>query len=380
MRTSQRLGLLLGCLWWAPTVAIAQSAKPVVAVFTIQDKTAELPGEATEQLTDYLTAQIAQGGLFRVVPSSRLKERLTAQKIESYKQCYDEKCQIDIGRELAAQKSLSTQIVKVGTKCAVVATFYDLRKATSESAASEKGGCAKDDIATLLERVAASLKSQTQLGAGPGVGGVLIRSEPPGAEVFLDGTKVRGTTPVSVPFVKEGEHALMVTKGDHRHVGKVKVVADQIATVSCTLQRVSAAAEQEQVERERRRVDFQRTVARVRADRRAKAIWGYATLGLSGAAAATVAVLYGVGFTQRKDADALYMASSSQQEMNGHWADVEAADRMIIAGHVMAGVAGAALVFSLYELLSRPAIPREGAADPPPVAVGPAGITVTARF
>jgi hypothetical protein len=41
---------------------------------------------------------------------------LTEKKKQSYSVCYDSACQIDIGKEVAAQKSLATKIVLAGKR------------------------------------------------------------------------------------------------------------------------------------------------------------------------------------------------------------------------------------------------------------------------
>ena len=103
MMTSARCCFLLITLTFTTTTAWAD--KPVVAVFDIQDKGAGLSDQTRNRITDYLTSSLAATGAYQVVPRSALKERLKQQKKDSLKQCYEESCQIDIGRELAAQKS-----------------------------------------------------------------------------------------------------------------------------------------------------------------------------------------------------------------------------------------------------------------------------------
>src|SRR5688572_10181461 len=92
--------------------------KSVIAVFEIIDVTARFTPIELEQLTDYFTTSLAKTSVFEVVPKASVKEALDKQKAESYKACYDESCQIEIGRELAAQKSVVTRIIQVGTRCA----------------------------------------------------------------------------------------------------------------------------------------------------------------------------------------------------------------------------------------------------------------------
>lgn len=138
--------------------ASALAAPQIVAVFEVEDQSGRFDAKACAQLTDYFGAQLAQGSTFRVVPRSQLRSRLQAKKKESYKKCVAEQCQIEIGRELAAQKSLATKIVPIGTKCAVMATLFDLKTAASERAATAKAACNQDALVSALEKVAADLR------------------------------------------------------------------------------------------------------------------------------------------------------------------------------------------------------------------------------
>lgn len=129
----------------------AEDPTPIVAVFELQDQGNKMSGAQRDQLTDYLGSLLTQNG-FAVVPRAQLKERLRDQKQGSYKACFDEGCQIELGRELAAQKSLASQVLRFGKSCKVTVNLYDLKRATSERAGTHSGGCAPEDIVSSLER------------------------------------------------------------------------------------------------------------------------------------------------------------------------------------------------------------------------------------
>lgn len=141
-------------LW---TGQVFASTTAIIAVFDIQDKSGKFKKSELEQLSTYLTTRLATGQKFRVISRSQIKDALNAQKSESYEACYDESCQIEIGKELAAEKSVMTQIIGVGTQCAVTATLYDLKTSASEIAATEKVHCDPDAVVIGLEKVAAKL-------------------------------------------------------------------------------------------------------------------------------------------------------------------------------------------------------------------------------
>jgi len=124
-----------------------------VAVFDIQDKSGRLSARDIDALTDYLAGRLAEDGLFHVVPREEIKRRLVSQKAESYKACYDEACQIEIGREVAGQKSLSVSVAAVGQMCLVTASLFDLKKAATDVTASSRGSCGAEQLVEQLELV-----------------------------------------------------------------------------------------------------------------------------------------------------------------------------------------------------------------------------------
>ncbi|HOX43908.1 MAG TPA: hypothetical protein PK668_09920 [Myxococcota bacterium] len=137
--------------------APAGGPKRVVAVFTIEDRGAKLATDVQERLSDYLASTLAASGKFQVIPRSQLKERLGLQRTESYKECYDQSCQIELGKELAAEKTLSTQVIRLGATCSVTSVIYDLKTAASESGATHESGCSEDEISRALKAVVAKL-------------------------------------------------------------------------------------------------------------------------------------------------------------------------------------------------------------------------------
>jgi hypothetical protein len=149
----------------APRPAVAPPAAPsppsaaarpraIVAVFDIQDQGGRIQPEALVQLTEYLATRLAETGAFRVVPHEQLRSRLVQEKVESYKECYEQSCQIEIGKAIAAEKSLSTKILRVGTQCAITATLYDLKSETAEAGASSRTDCTDNALMDGIDQVA----------------------------------------------------------------------------------------------------------------------------------------------------------------------------------------------------------------------------------
>jgi len=162
MRPTLGYSFALGLMVFGQSPAFgAEPTSPVVAVFEISDerpKRQRLSDSKRAALTDFLRSQLAAGGKFQVVPPGEVQQALRANKADSYKACYDEACQIEVGKELAAEKSLATKIARIGSQCVITSTLYDLARATTESSAPHRGKCKDDDLLAGLERIATVLR------------------------------------------------------------------------------------------------------------------------------------------------------------------------------------------------------------------------------
>jgi hypothetical protein len=136
--------------------ASAASAR-VLAVFDVEVQGVRLTRATRNKLSRLIAAKLAAFPAYRVVPRSQVKKRLRAGKRESYKACYDQSCQIEIGRELAAEQVVSTQIFKLGSKCTATVQVFDLATAATDRATTETGGCTVDKIVFLLSKALSRL-------------------------------------------------------------------------------------------------------------------------------------------------------------------------------------------------------------------------------
>jgi hypothetical protein len=178
-----------GALAWLPTAPARGGERPIVAVFQIEDRSGQLDAATLDQLTDYLGSLMARKG-YQVVPRSQLKERLLEAKKGSYRACYDESCQIEVGKELAAQKSLASQVLKLGSRCTVTLNLFDLKRSASEGAGTASDSCEVDKVVDSLKLAVDDLlgggtvPGPTAAGKEPGAGGGLewVMSRPAGVE------------------------------------------------------------------------------------------------------------------------------------------------------------------------------------------------------
>ena len=146
----------------APSAAFIRSKgkDTIIAVFDIEDGSRTFSAQAMDQLTDYYAAKLTEALGYRVVPRSQLRGRLVQEKTESFKQCYEQSCQIEIGRAIAAQKSVATKIIKVGRVCAITSTMYDLKTETAEKAASAETQCSEDALISGIREIVKTMSQQ----------------------------------------------------------------------------------------------------------------------------------------------------------------------------------------------------------------------------
>lgn len=137
-----------------------RGALPFVAVFEVEDRSRVTDAATIAALTDQLATQLVERRAFRVVPAADLRARLAEAKKASYQACVDERCQIELGKAVAADRTLSARILRVGEGCTINGVVYDLKTEATERAASVRGGCTPEALVAGIERLAAKLAEE----------------------------------------------------------------------------------------------------------------------------------------------------------------------------------------------------------------------------
>lgn len=203
--------------------------RPVVAVFQIQDKDASLNHVLLDKLTEYLGTAVAETGAFRVIPPADIQKALAVKKSESYKQCFDQSCQIELGKELAANKTLATSIMRIGKTCVVSARLYDLKTQATDLTAKAKGACSDAALMESLDVVARKIRGEDKkvdlanmvhvpggeflMGCDPKKGKACRADEVPQRKIHLDGFFVDKTEVTVAAYRKCVEAGACSDKG-----------------------------------------------------------------------------------------------------------------------------------------------------------------------
>lgn len=146
------LGLVISA-----TVGADPPRNPVVAVFLMESRSSPLSADEVVGLTDYLSTRLGEQGKFQIIPREELRKRLISQKKNSYNQGYDINFQIELGREMAAEYSISSAISRVGKQCLITASVWDLKAAIQIKAAGERSICNADALIDAVDRIATKL-------------------------------------------------------------------------------------------------------------------------------------------------------------------------------------------------------------------------------
>lgn len=133
----------------------------VVAVVAVEaEQNEEQPRQLIERLGDQIRVFVTQRGcrtIDRTSQEEAFARFVKETKIQSYDECYDEACQIELGRALSATHVLRASLLRFGSRCVLNAELVDLAQEVSIAAASSQGGCEEEGFLTMSEDVAKQL-------------------------------------------------------------------------------------------------------------------------------------------------------------------------------------------------------------------------------
>ncbi len=219
--------LLQLCLWFAfclagvlPAASATAQSSEIIAVFEIERRGVPLKAATMANLNDYMYGRLAFAG-FKLTPQSQVRERVVDLKRESHKDCFDQSCQIELGKAVSADKSLSSQLIKIGDVCSLQSQIYDLKTETTDTGAQAEGPCTVIGIKGCIDQVVAILKeggvvptAQRVQDLGKDGGSAKITSSPSGAEVWLNDEFI-GITPHIIHEKPSGTYKLRLELPDY---------------------------------------------------------------------------------------------------------------------------------------------------------------------
>ena len=116
----------------------------------------------------------------RFLEAEQLSLTRQAEKQASDSKCQSQACRLGIGRELSAQKTLSTKIARLDDKCQVSMVLTDLRSATVEAGGVAQAACTTGALTQALDQAVERLASAVSEShaANANTNAVQLKSEP----------------------------------------------------------------------------------------------------------------------------------------------------------------------------------------------------------
>jgi hypothetical protein len=231
--------VILACA--KPVWAQAPANKELIAVLDL-----DIQGATKEQgsaLTDRLREELLRTGQFILVDRSQLQDVLKEQALQQ-SGCTSQECAVQVGRILGIRKIVSGKLTKVGENLWQVSGML-LDVETAQTLRAESVLHEGSFVGLLTQgavSLAAKMSGTVAPPAGPALrfGQVFLMSEPPGADVILDGQPRPEKTDALLEKVPEGEHTIVLRKGNQAATGKVAVKADAIARLLFKLEAASS--------------------------------------------------------------------------------------------------------------------------------------------
>lgn len=313
----------------------ALAKKRTLAVMRLVDRTRSVTAADLQALGDAMRTRLAQGGRFLVIDQSRqaqaLRRMIKSKKRESYRHCYDTRCQIPLGKALAADTILRAQLTRVGSSYVINAELIDLAKEAATGAAQVT--VAAEPRAGRLDRLLMGVKAVAiQLTGGGDVEGAVVELPRPGSRPPVGAPPVGGRM-----LEEEGANVQPVVARERRRAWQKKRAA-LVTQRREALQR-AALQRQEQLQRQRwgRGARLRRT-------------YGW-TLLLSAGLGASLGIVGLVGAANTEDADAASSPSALREA-------ADQADSKRLTGIIFLGASALALGLGAYLLFSIPEAPK----------------------
>ncbi|HOA14074.1 MAG TPA: SUMF1/EgtB/PvdO family nonheme iron enzyme [Myxococcota bacterium] len=153
------LPAILASLWTCEAAAqdSREGRKTIILIFPFQISGLSLSQEEKRELRNYLDTRLTMEGRYKVMPESQMKKDLSTAKIQSYEECYDEACRIDLTKTVYADRSLSVEIVREKGNCRVTSKIYDIAQEATEAASDVETDCDFDQVKRSMVETARQL-------------------------------------------------------------------------------------------------------------------------------------------------------------------------------------------------------------------------------
>jgi TolB-like protein len=197
--------------------------KPAIAILDFE---AQGVGQnEANVLTERIRAELFKTDKYRVMERSKMQEIFGEWGFQQAI-CNESECIVEAGNILGVEQMIAGSVQKIGTLYSISMRIVDV--ATGQvltMGGADCNNCSIEQVALQTTRAAViSLLREPAPAEEPTTAELNVTSDPPGADVYLDGIKLAGTTPRFIEGITPGEHEIGLVRGDY--VGDQKVVVN----------------------------------------------------------------------------------------------------------------------------------------------------------
>ena len=126
-----------------------------LAVMEFEDRSGSLSKQVLSDATEYLRGALISANKYIVIAQERQSQAMVKDmKKESYKECNDKNCQIQLGQALSADTILRTIITRLGKTFVIASELIDLEKEATVVGAREKYDGTENSMSEALDNIA----------------------------------------------------------------------------------------------------------------------------------------------------------------------------------------------------------------------------------
>jgi TolB-like protein len=194
----------------------------------------------TRTLTNRLRDEIFNTGIYIVLERGNMDEVLKEQGFQQTG-CVTSECVVEVGNMLGVQQMIGGSIGKVGSIYTVSARVIDVQtgevlKSANYDHIGDIGQLLIKGMKEVVNQLITGRKVKRSVIQTKGKGTLYITSTPSSADVWVDGYKVEGKTPLTIPDLDEGSHTIKFVKQMRELTKTVSVKANEITKVDAVLQ------------------------------------------------------------------------------------------------------------------------------------------------
>ena len=157
MNKSSALGVAVLILL-ASQGSAQEPQKTSLAVYQIK-----AAGQADKSLgsamTSLLSSKLTQSPKLKVIEEGMLKTVMERQAMNESDACDDTSCQVEIGKLVKAQKLITGDLVKLGSKYILSLKLIDIQSGANEFSTEDQCACSEDQLDVLVEVAAAKVRN-----------------------------------------------------------------------------------------------------------------------------------------------------------------------------------------------------------------------------